>query len=77
MGMIIGLLPEPHKGYLGIISRYRRIWTTVGAEAFVYVFVLGVCAWLRCSWAIVHNVRGHKKRNRIDIVAVSYSFTVS
>lgn len=49
MGMIMGFLPEPYKGYLAMISRYGRIWTTVSADAFVCVFVLGVCAWLRGS----------------------------
>lgn len=49
MGMIMGFLPEPYKGYLAMISRYRRIWTTVSADAFACVFVLGVCAWLRGS----------------------------
>jgi hypothetical protein len=47
MGMIIGFLPEPYKGYLGLGSRYVRIWTTVSADAMVLVFVMGVCAWLR------------------------------
>lgn len=49
MGMIMGFLPEPYKGYLAMISRYRRIWTTISADAFACVFVLGVCAWLRGS----------------------------
>ena len=49
MGMVVGFLPEPYKGYLAIISRYFRIWTTVSADAFVCVFVLGVCAWLSGS----------------------------
>jgi GET complex subunit GET2 len=49
MGMVMGFLPEPWKGYLGLISRYSRIWTTVSGDAMVCVFVLGVCAWLRGS----------------------------
>jgi len=47
MGMIMGFLPEPWKGYVALVSRYSRIWTTVTGDAFVCVFVLGVCAWLR------------------------------
>ena len=49
MGMVMGFLPEPWKGYLGLVSRYSRIWTTVTGDAMVCVFVLGVCAWLRGS----------------------------
>ena len=49
MGMVMGFLPEPYKGYLAMVSRYFRIWTTVSADAFACVFVLGVCAWLRGS----------------------------
>jgi len=47
MGIIMGFLPEPYKGYLGLVTRYSRIWTTVSGDAMVLVFVLGVCAWLR------------------------------
>lgn len=47
MGMIMGFLPEPWKGYLTLVSRYSRIWTTVSADAMACLFVLGVCAWLR------------------------------
>ncbi len=47
MGTIMGFLPEPYKGYLGLGSRYLRIWSTVSGDALVCVFVLGVCAWLR------------------------------
>jgi hypothetical protein len=49
MGMIMGFLPEPYRGYLALISRYSRIWTTVSGDAMVCVFILGVCAWLRDS----------------------------
>jgi len=45
LGTIQGFLPEPWKGYLGMILRYARIWTTVSADAMVCVFVLGACAW--------------------------------
>jgi GET complex subunit GET2 len=47
VGMIMGFLPEPYKGYLALVMRYSRIWTTVSGDAMVCVFVLGVCAWLR------------------------------
>lgn len=47
MSMISGFLPEPYKGYLALISRYSRIWTTVSADAMALVFVLGACAWWR------------------------------
>lgn len=49
MGMVMGFLPEPWKGYVALISRYSRIWTTLTGDAMVCVFVLGVCAWLRGS----------------------------
>lgn len=49
MGMAMGFLPEPYKGYLALVSRYARIWTTVSADAMACVFVLGVCVWLRGS----------------------------
>lgn len=47
MGTVMGFLPEPWKGYLGLVIRYGRIWGTVSGDAMVCVFVLGVCAWLR------------------------------
>lgn len=47
LGMITGFLPEPYKGYLSLVTRYSRIWTTVSGDAMVLVFVLGACAWLR------------------------------
>jgi hypothetical protein len=49
LGMVMGFLPEPYRGYLAMVSRYFRIWTTVSADAFVCVFILGVCAWCRGS----------------------------
>jgi hypothetical protein len=47
LGTIMGFLPQPWSGYLALILRYSRIWTTVSGDAMVLVFVLGVCAWLR------------------------------
>jgi hypothetical protein len=49
IGMIMGFLPEPYKGYLALVTRYSRIWTTISGDAMVCVFVLGACAWLRGS----------------------------
>ncbi|TVY31079.1 hypothetical protein LHYA1_G000114 [Lachnellula hyalina] len=47
VGMVMGFLPEPYKGYLELVMRYSRIWTTVSGDAMACVFVLGVCAWVR------------------------------
>ncbi|ESZ90218.1 hypothetical protein SBOR_9404 [Sclerotinia borealis F-4128] len=47
IGMVMGFLPEPWKGYLGMVMRYGRIWGTVSGDAMVCVFVLGACAWWR------------------------------
>jgi hypothetical protein len=47
IGVITGFLPEPYKGYLALVSRYSKIWTTISGDAMVLVFVLGACAWLR------------------------------
>jgi hypothetical protein len=47
IGMVTGFLPEPYKGYVKLVSRYSRIWTTISGDAMALVFVLGVCAWLR------------------------------
>ena len=45
MGMVAGFLPEPWKGYLALVGRYRGIYTTVVEDAAVVVFVLGLVAW--------------------------------
>ena len=47
LGMAMGFLPEPYKGYLALVTRYSRIWTTVSGDAMALVFVLGACAWWR------------------------------
>lgn len=49
LGMIMQFLPQPWNGYLALILRYGRIWTTVSGDAMICVFVLGVCSWLRTS----------------------------
>jgi hypothetical protein len=46
LGLIVGFLPEPYKGYVLWVMRYARIWTTVSADAMVVVFVLGIYALL-------------------------------
>lgn len=49
LGMVLGFLPEPWKGYLELALRYSRIWTTISADAMVCVFVLGVSCWLKAT----------------------------
>ncbi|KAM3074265.1 hypothetical protein ACMFMG_002918 [Clarireedia jacksonii] len=47
LGMAMGVLPEPWKGYLALGKRYMGIWGTVSGDALVCIWVLGCCAWLR------------------------------
>ena len=47
LGMVQGFLPEPWRGYVGLVRRYGGIWTRVVEDALVVVFVLGVVAWWR------------------------------
>lgn len=47
LGLVLGISPEPYKGYLVLILRYSRIWTTVSADAMVCLFVLGTFCWMR------------------------------
>lgn len=47
VGMVVGFLPQPFKGYVEIAMRYGRILGTVRSDVLVCVFVLGVCSWLR------------------------------
>jgi len=47
LGTVVGFLPEPYKGYVQLVSRYFRIWTTITGDAMILVFVLGVCSWLQ------------------------------
>ncbi|PHH82900.1 hypothetical protein CDD82_4334 [Ophiocordyceps australis] len=44
---LLGYLPEPWKGYLGVGLRYGQIFTTVRADILACMFVMGVCAWYR------------------------------
>ncbi len=45
LGTVAGFLPEPYKGYLGLVGRYSGIWNTVVQDAMIVIFVLGCVAW--------------------------------
>lgn len=45
IGVLIGVLPEPWKGYLALGTRYGGIYTTVVQDAMAVLFVLGCVAW--------------------------------
>lgn len=45
VGMLIQMLPEPWKSYVGLLARYSGIWTTIAEDAMIVVFVLGCVAW--------------------------------
>jgi hypothetical protein len=47
LGMVVGFLPPPFKGYVEMALRYGQVFTTVRSDVLVCVFVLGVCSWLR------------------------------
>ena len=47
LGTVAGFLPEPYRGYLGLVGRYSGIWNTVVQDAMVVIFVLGCVAWWR------------------------------
>lgn len=47
MGMVMGVLPEPWRGWVRLGVRYRGIWGTVVEDGMVCVFVLGVVGWWR------------------------------
>jgi GET complex subunit GET2 len=49
LGMVMGFLPQPWKGYLALMMRYGGVWTTTSGDALVCIFVLGVCSWLRAA----------------------------
>lgn len=44
-GMVLGILPEPWRGWVLLLSRYSVIYSTVVQDAMVVVFVLGCAAW--------------------------------
>ena len=45
LAMVTGFLPEPWKGYVGLVARYSGIYSTVVEDAMVVVFILGLLAW--------------------------------
>ena len=45
IGVLMGILPEPYKGYLALGTRYGGIYTTVVQDAMAVLFVLGCVAW--------------------------------
>lgn len=45
VGFLLGILPEPWKGWVALASRYSGIYTTIVQDAMVVVFVLGCVAW--------------------------------
>ncbi|KAB5528162.1 hypothetical protein GE09DRAFT_1207500 [Coniochaeta sp. 2T2.1] len=47
LGMVVGFLPQPFKGWVELVIRYGQVLGTVRGDVLVCVFVLGVCAWLR------------------------------
>lgn len=47
VGMAVGFIPEPFKGYIMILMRYGQIFSTVRADILACMFVLGVCSWWR------------------------------
>ncbi|KAK3387225.1 hypothetical protein B0H63DRAFT_469556 [Podospora didyma] len=47
LGMAMGFIPQPFKGYLDIALRYGQIFSTVKADILVCLFVLGACSWVR------------------------------
>ena len=47
MGMVVGALPSPWKGYVRLGSRYAGIVGRVVEDGMVVVFVVGAVAWWR------------------------------
>ncbi|KAK0705220.1 hypothetical protein B0H67DRAFT_593499 [Lasiosphaeris hirsuta] len=47
LGMVVGFLPQPFKGYVEIAMRYGQIFGTVKADVLVCIFVLGMASWAR------------------------------
>lgn len=45
VGFLMGILPEPWKGWVALASRYSGIYTTIMQDGMVVVFVLGCVAW--------------------------------
>ncbi|KAK5660787.1 hypothetical protein OQA88_12154 [Cercophora sp. LCS_1] len=47
LGMIVGFLPPPIKGYIELAMRYGQVFSTVRGDVLVCVFVLGITSWFR------------------------------
>lgn len=45
LATVAGFLPEPWKGYVGLVTRYSGIYTTIVNDAMAVIFVLGLVAW--------------------------------
>lgn len=45
LAIVAGFLPEPWKGYVGLVNRYSGIYTTIIEDTMAVVFVLGLVAW--------------------------------
>lgn len=44
---VVGLLPEPLRGYVSVGLRYGQIFATVRADILACIFVLGVVSWCK------------------------------
>ncbi|KAG8531088.1 uncharacterized protein KY384_004445 [Bacidia gigantensis] len=47
VGMVMGLLPQPYKGWLDLLKKYSGIWSTIVEDGCVIVFVVGWVSWWR------------------------------
>ena len=47
LSALVGFLPQPARGRLQAILRYKDVFVTVRRDVLVCVFVLGACVWLR------------------------------
>lgn len=45
MGFLVGMLPEPWRSRMALLSRYSGIYTTIVQDGMVVLFVLGCVAW--------------------------------
>ncbi|KAI9813331.1 MAG: protein transport protein S31 [Thelocarpon impressellum] len=49
LASVAPFVPLPYRGYLSMLGRYGTIYSTVVADAMVFVFVLGVLSWWRAA----------------------------
>ena len=47
LGTIGSMVPEPWRGWVKLVMRYRGIWNTLVEDSMVVLFVLGVVGWWR------------------------------